>query len=96
MKRKMVALMLSAMMAVSLMTGCSGGSDSSASTGSTDTTAAAESAGTDGSAGAADGKTYTIGISQFAEHGSLDNCREGFLAGLADNGIVEGENLTVV
>jgi len=38
---------------------------------------------------------YTIGISQFAEHGSLDNCREGFLAGLAEEGIVEGENLTV-
>ena len=28
--------------------------------------------------------TYTIGISQFAEHGSLDNCREGFLAGLEE------------
>lgn len=40
-------------------------------------------------------KSYTIGISQFAEHGSLDNCREGFLAGLAEEGIVEGENLTV-
>lgn len=38
---------------------------------------------------------YTIGIEQFAEHGSLDNCREGFLAGLAEEGIVEGENLTV-
>lgn len=40
-------------------------------------------------------KTYTIGISQFAEHGSLDNCREGFLQGLENEGIVEGENLTV-
>ncbi len=39
--------------------------------------------------------SYTIGISQFAVHGSLDNCREGFLAGLAEEGIVEGENLTV-
>lgn len=38
---------------------------------------------------------YTVGISQFADHGSLDNCREGFLAGLAEEGIVEGENLTV-
>ncbi len=38
---------------------------------------------------------YTVGISQFAVHGSLDNCREGFLAGLAEEGIVEGENLTV-
>ena len=38
---------------------------------------------------------YVIGISQFAEHGSLDNCREGFLQGLANEGIVEGDNLTV-
>lgn len=38
---------------------------------------------------------YTIGIEQFAEHGSLDNCRTGFLEGLAEEGIVEGENLTV-
>ena len=37
----------------------------------------------------------TVGISQFAVHGSLDNCREGFLAGLAEEGFVEGENLTV-
>ncbi|MCP1101194.1 putative ABC transport system substrate-binding protein [Aequitasia blattaphilus] len=40
-------------------------------------------------------ESYEIGISQFAEHGSLDNCREGFLAGLKKEGIVEGENLTV-
>ena len=38
---------------------------------------------------------YTIGISQFAEHGSLDNCRIGFLEGLAEEGIVESENLKV-
>ena len=39
--------------------------------------------------------TVTIGIAQFAEHGSLDNCREGFIAGLAENGFVEGENLKI-
>ena len=38
---------------------------------------------------------YEIGIVQFAEHGSLDNCREGFLEGLANEGIVEGDNLKV-
>lgn len=38
---------------------------------------------------------FTIGISQFAQHGSLDNCREGFLLGLAEQGFVEGKNLTI-
>ena len=40
-------------------------------------------------------KMYTIGISQFAEHGSLDNCREGFIQGLEEEGLVEGENLKI-
>lgn len=38
---------------------------------------------------------YTIGICQFAEHGSLDNCREGFIKGLEEEGLVEGENLVI-
>ena len=40
-------------------------------------------------------ETYKIGVGQFAQHGSLDNCYQGFLAGLAEAGIVEGENLKV-
>ena len=35
-------------------------------------------------------KVYKIGISQYGEHASLDNCREGFLQGLAEAGLVEG------
>ena len=49
------------------------------------------SSGTDGGE---DG-TYTIGVVQYASHPSLDNCYEGFLKGLADEGFVEGENLTI-
>lgn len=41
-------------------------------------------------------KTYTIEISQFAEHGSLDNCREGFIEGLKEEGLEEGKNLKIV
>jgi len=60
--------------------------------------AAGASAETAANGAAADsaGQSYTIGIGQFAAHGSLDNCREGFLLGLAEEGIVEGQNLTVL
>ena len=37
----------------------------------------------------------TIGISQFGEHGSLDNCRIGFIEGLRQEGFVEGENIII-
>ena len=40
-------------------------------------------------------KVYKIGISQIVEHPSLDAARQGFLAALADNGLVEGKNLNV-
>jgi len=39
-------------------------------------------------------KMTKIGIIQFAEHGSLDNCRQGFIEGLAEGGFVEGQNVT--
>lgn len=67
----MVAVMVSAMMTMGLLTGCKS---------------------SDSQSGDAE---YTIGISQFAEHGSLDNCREGFIEGLKEEGIEEGENLKI-
>ena len=36
-----------------------------------------------------------IGISQYGEHASLDNCREGFIQGLLDNGLVEKEDFII-
>ena len=41
----------------------------------------------------ADEKVLKIGIIQFAEHPSLDNCRQGFIEGLAAAGYVEGKNV---
>ena len=76
MKKKVLAVILGAVMTMSLA--------ACGSTGSSDATASSS-----------DEKSYTIGISQFAEHGSLDNCREGFIEGLKEEGIEEGKNLTV-
>ena len=41
-------------------------------------------------------KLLKIGISQFGEHASLDNCREGFLQGLEKAGLVEGTDYEII
>lgn len=106
MKKSIKSLLLATFTAAALV-GCSGNqtaettktaetaAETTAETtaaGAADTTAAENS----GEAKAENGASYTIGIGQFAAHGSLDNCREGFLQGLAEEGIVEGQNLTVL
>lgn len=71
MKKKVLVMILGAILTTGLFTGCNGKSN-------------------EGKEG-----VYRIGISQFAEHGSLDNCREGFLEGLKEEGIEEGKNLEI-
>lgn len=89
--KKKAALLLALTLAASALAGC-GEKAKNESLGSSNTA--------DGSSVSVDNTSkkdnYTIGIGQFAEHGSLDNCREGFLAGLAEEGIEEGKNLTVI
>lgn len=84
MKKRFVALMLCLLLAGGTLVGCG--------------SAAEETTSDDGgskTAGLVEGD-FTVGVSQFAEHGALDACREGFLAALADEGFVEDENLTVI
>ncbi len=38
---------------------------------------------------------YNVGIIQYVEHPALDAAREGFVDALADNGFVDGENITI-
>ncbi len=111
MKKKLLAIALGTCLTAAMLTGCGSSSTAdsgAAETAAAEETAeatedtaedadAAESteAETDTEAAATVEGSYTIGINQFAEHGSLDNCREGFLEGLKESGFVEDENLTV-
>lgn len=81
MKKKILAAVLCGIMVMAA--GCGTGSGETQATEAAKETEAAR-------------ESYTVGISQFAEHGSLDNCREGFLEGLKSAGIEEGVNLEVL
>ncbi len=81
MKKSIATLLITTMMAM-MATGCGGSTTSTVSTGQKSESNSS--------------KTYTVGIAQFAVHGSLDNCREGFLKGLEEEGFKEGENLEVL
>ena len=119
--KKTIAMLLTAALSASLLSGCVStsqnttaaqsaetsagtGSENKAAQGADGSAADAPSAGTSSAdktgeskaESSADSAAYTIGVGQFAEHGSLDNCREGFMAGLAEEGIEEGVNLTVL
>lgn len=80
--KKFLCAALSSVLVIASLAGCGGSNDT---------------AGSVASGSAAGGEAYTVGISQFAEHGSLDNCREGFIAGLKEAGISEDDgNLKVL
>lgn len=80
--KKFVSLLL-ALMLIASLAAC-GSSAQAPDTGAPATEAPA----------AADKAIPVIGISQYGEHPSLDNCREGFLLGLAEAGLKEGEDFT--
>ncbi|RUS42886.1 ABC transporter substrate-binding protein [Cohnella sp. AR92] len=95
MKKKLWAPLLLAI-AMLAVTACgSNSSDNSKKSESGASPSASPTTSASASPAAADGKKYKIAISQIVEHPSLDATREGFLAALKDNGIVEGSNLEV-
>lgn len=57
--------------------------------------AAATLTGCGGNGDTASGDIPVIGISQYGQHASLDNCREGFLLGLEEAGLVEGVDFEI-
>ncbi len=87
MKNHLFKKLSAAVLALSLaaaLTAC--GSSGAASTASSASGSAAASSG----AASAPQDLPIIGIAQYGEHGSLDNCRTGFLQGLENAGLKEG------
>ncbi|MFC5652616.1 ABC transporter substrate-binding protein [Paenibacillus solisilvae] len=86
MKRKMMATLALSTALLLTIVGCGAKEDTSGSSNSAAPNNTSESPAA---------KNYSIGISQYAPHPSLDATKDGFLAALKDAGIVEGENLKV-
>ena len=90
MMKKTIAILLSILMLLALAAGCTATAPAAEATEApAEATATAEPTATPEEA-----KTYSIGIVQIVEHAALDAAREGFVQALADNGLVEGENVT--
>lgn len=76
MKKKVLSVLLTAVMAVSVLTGC-GSSEST-------TTESAAASGTEAASTTTDGQTYRIGICQLVEHDALDAATQGFKDALTE------------
>ena len=80
---KKLGLSLCLLASLGLAAGCGNGADTKQS----QTAAPQETQEAD--------KTINLGILQFADHASLDNCRIGFIEGLKQGGYEEGKNLKI-
>ena len=78
--KKMMVLILTVGLLAGLLAACgTKESKEPKENGSSGNTVSQNNSDTEDNQDKKDEESFTIGIGQFAEHGSLDNCREGFL-----------------
>lgn len=87
--KKLLALSLTAVMVIGLMTGCGAKEESQSAAPETEVAEVVETEAQEEAPAetAADGKTYKIGVIQLVEHAALDASNQGFVAALDDAGI---------
>ncbi len=93
-EKKLFAAVLSLTLTAAMLAGCkstgtgstvTGGNETASNTAKSDTTDQVDTQEAKASG------SFHIGISQFAEHGSLENSKEGFIEGLAQEGSRKGK-----
>jgi putative ABC transport system substrate-binding protein len=95
---KLMAVLMSVAIVLALA-GCAGSTGNTPSEPSVSEPAASEPAASASPSESASPETtekvFKIGILQFVEHPALDASREGFVQALADNGYIDGQNITI-
>ncbi len=95
MKKLLCTLM--AVLMTATMLGCGGSTENTEASAEVEATETVEETTEEVSESVDETSTemVSIGVIQFMQHASLDQNYEGFIAGLAEAGYVEGENLTI-
>ena len=88
--KRIAAILLSALMVLSLAA-CGGAEASSAASSGS----ASQESQSSSESQSASGEMLKIGVIQLMEHDSLDQAYQGFVDGLAEAGYVDGENITI-
>ena len=88
MKKKLLSVVLTAVMAATVLTGCGSTDNGTAST-------TAGSAAQTEAAASTDGKVYNIGICQLVQHEALDAATQGFKDALVEDALKDklGDNV---
>lgn len=92
---KAMAILMVAIMVLALAGCATTPSTSSPSASASAAPSTASAAPSESAAPSAAAENFKIGILQFVEHPALDASREGFVQALADNGYIDGKNITL-
>lgn len=95
--KKLLSFVMGTAILAGTLAGCSSSSSSTAASSieGTSSTGSDSSVASTSTAAVTSGEMLQIGITQYVEHDALDASYRGFVDALADNGYVDGENITI-